>query len=372
MAGGEGLHLKPDCAAKRTAGKIAQAMTAGTFVRNGWYVAAWAHELAIGGMLSRTILGEPVVLFRKTDGSVAALEDRCPHRFAPLSAGTLLNNGVIQCGYHGLEIDSTGACVRNPHNGGKAPSGARVAQYTIAEKHSALWIWMGDRPADWANIPDFGILDNVPAFAGTKLDSIHVAANYKLIVDNLLDLSHVAFLHGATLGNPASVGASLEVTEDGDDLLVSRHVSNVAPAKVHQALWPYHPERVDSFNRMRWMAPSALKLFVGVCDVGAPWESGSGFYALHLLTPESERSTHYFFTAVRFGMRTTGAELNRHLQDTIAKTRRHAFEFEDAPVIEAQQRTIDQATRPLEPAFLSVDAGAVRFRRAIQRLEDAE
>ena len=349
-----------------------QELLAGKFVRNAWYVAGWARELVAGQMLARTVLDEPVLLFRKSDGTVTAIEDRCPHRFAPLNIGKLLPGDRVRCAYHGLEFDAAGRCVHNPHGSGSIPAQGHIAHYPVVERHRALWVWMGDRDADPAKIPDFSVLDDPPELADTKLDFIKVDANYKLIIDNLLDLSHVAFLHGATLGNPGSVAATVDVDEDGDDLLVSRFASGIETPRVHQLLWPDHPGTVDSFNRMRWMAPSTLRLFVGVCEPGQPWESGTGFYALHLLTPESERSTHYFFTAVRFGMRTTDVEVNKSLQESIAKTRRHAFEFEDAPVIEAQQQVLDKARRPLDPAFLSVDAGTVRFRRAIQRLEAAD
>jgi len=99
-----------------------------TFLRNTWYMAMWSENLAAGTLLPRMLLGTPLVFWRDTQGRVAALEDRCPHRFAPLSKGKLLGDRV-QCGYHGLEFDGSGACVRNPHVTGRIPPAAKVPSF---------------------------------------------------------------------------------------------------------------------------------------------------------------------------------------------------------------------------------------------------
>ena len=184
-------------------------MVTGTYLRNAWYVAAWADDLKDGQLLPRIFMHEPVVLYRKPDGSVAALEDRCPHRFAPLSMGKVIRDDVVQCPYHGLEFNSTGACVHNPHGTKHIPSRARVRSYPTIEKHKAIWIWMGDKPADPSKVPDFSVLDNVPEMHATKRDSITINANYELIVDNLLDLSHTSYLHEGILGNADTVESEI-------------------------------------------------------------------------------------------------------------------------------------------------------------------
>ena len=176
-------------------------MVSGTYLRNAWYVAAWSDNLADGQLLSRTILKEPIVLFRKSDGHIAALQDRCPHRFAPLHMGKIVGGDRVQCPYHGLEFDSSGACVLNPHGTKNIPPRARVRSYPVTEKHKAIWIWMGEQPPDLAKVPDFSVLDNVPEMHATKRDRITIRANYELIIDNLLDLSHTSYLHDGILGN---------------------------------------------------------------------------------------------------------------------------------------------------------------------------
>jgi vanillate O-demethylase monooxygenase subunit len=354
------------------ASRFRQDLIAGSYVRNAWYAAAWSDGLAETQLLARTIMGEPIVLYRKADGGVAAIEDRCAHRFAPLSMGKVVNGDRVQCPYHGLEYDGTGACVRNPHGAKTIPPRARVKSYPVSEKHKAIWIWMGEAPADAGKVPDFGVLDNVPELHTTKRDSIVIRANYQLVIDNLLDLSHTSYLHEGILGNADTVESEITVEQDGDDVVVGRHATNSTPPGMFAQFWPDHPPRVDKFTKMRWMAPSTLRLLTGICKMGATPDSGTGYHAIHLLTPENERSTHYFFTAVRFGVTTTDDKLNRDLQKKVAEMRRFAFEEQDAPVIEAQQLIIEGANRQLDPVILAIDVGPVRYKRVLSKMREAE
>ncbi|CAN0228143.1 unnamed protein product [Phaeothamnion confervicola] len=347
-------------------------MILGRFVRNTWYVAAWAEEVAEEKIIGRTIMDEPVAIYRKADGSIAAVQDRCPHRFAPLSLGRVVHGDKLQCLYHGLEFDSTGACTHNPHTPGNIPSRAKVKSYTVVEKHKAIWIWMGDATPDTASIPDFSVLDNVHELHTTKRDQMVIKANYELVVDNLLDLSHTCYLHEGILGNADTVESEITIEHDGDDVIAGRHATNCTAPGMWSMQWPDHPPRVDKFSRIRWMAPSTLRLFVGICEPGQPFETGAGYHAIHLLTPENDRSTHYFFTAVRFGVRSSDEKLNREIQDKIAKMRRFAFEEQDAPVIEAQQRRIDASPAALDPISLSIDVGPVRYKRVLEKMLAAE
>jgi vanillate O-demethylase monooxygenase subunit len=349
-----------------------QQMVSGTYLRNAWYVAAWSDDLADGTLLARTILKEPIVLYRKQDGAVAALQDRCPHRFAPLSMGKIVNGDRVQCPYHGLEFDASGACVLNPHGTKNIPSRARVAAYPVVEKHKAIWIWMGERAPDHAKVPDFSVLDNVPELHATKRDKMMIKANYELIIDNLLDLSHTSYLHEGILGNAETVESDITVEREGDDVIISRHAGGVTAPGLFATQWPQRPDKVDKFTRMRWMAPSTMRLLTGICTPGAAPESGTGYHAIHMLTPETDRTTHYFFTAVRFNVKTTDEALNRQIQDKISTTRRFAFEEQDAPVIEAQQAIIDAATTPVDPVILAIDVGPVRYKRILQKMIEAD
>src|SRR5260370_11583536 len=138
-------------------------LVSGAYLRNAWDVAGWSDNLADGQLLSRTILKEPIVLFRKSDGHIAALQDRCPHRFAPLHMGKIVGGDRVQCPYHGLEFDASGACVLNPHGTKNIPPRARVRSYPVTEKHKAIWIWMGEQPPDLPKAPYSTVPDTVPA-----------------------------------------------------------------------------------------------------------------------------------------------------------------------------------------------------------------
>jgi vanillate O-demethylase monooxygenase subunit len=141
---------------------------------------------------------------------------------------------------------------------------------------------------------------------------------------------------------------------------------------MNKLMWPDVPAKVDKFTRIRWMAPSTLRLVTGVCRPGETPEQGSGYHAVHILTPETDETTHYFFTAVRFGIFSKGDELNRQIQEKIAATRRFAFEDQDAPVIEAQQRIIDAAQTSVDPLTLAIDVGPVRYKQVLKKLIAAE
>jgi vanillate O-demethylase oxygenase-like protein len=185
-------------------------------------------------------------------------------------------------------------------------------------------------------------------------------------------LSHGSFLHEGILGNAETVEAEITVELDGDDVVVGRHAGNAPAPGLFAILMPSKPDRVDKFTRMRWMAPSTLRLVTGICMPGAMPESGTGYHAIHMLTPESDKTTHYFFTAVRFNVLTADDKLNAQIQDKISTTRRFAFEEQDAPVIEAQQEIIDGSLTSVDPVILAVDVGPVRYKQILQRLIHSE
>jgi phenylpropionate dioxygenase-like ring-hydroxylating dioxygenase large terminal subunit len=227
---------------------------------------------------------------------------------------------------------------------------------------------MGAAPADEGKVPDFGVLDNVPELYTTKRDCITIKANYRLVIDNLLDLSHTSYLHEGILGNADTVESEITAEQDGDEVVISRYATNSAPPGMFAQFWPDHPSSVDKFTKMSWMPPANLRLVTGICKMGAPPESGTGYNAIHMLTPQNERSTLYHFTAVRFGVMTTDEKLNRDLQKKIAEMRRFAFAEQDGPMIEAQQRLIENADKPLDPVILAVDVGPVRYKRILDKM----
>jgi vanillate O-demethylase monooxygenase subunit len=348
---------------------------ANRFLRNTWYMAMWSQDLEPGKLLARRILNESIVFFRKTDGSVAALADVCPHRFAPLHLGALLPGDRVQCGYHGLEFDAGGSCIFNPHGNGTIPPGAQVRSYPVVEKHTIVWIWMGTEAADAAAIPDFSVFDGAPSEHVSRRDHIVMNANYDLVTYNLLDLSHVSYLHSGILGNAETIKAAIDVRQDGDTVYVSRCQENVTVPPLMRLTFKPEVERGDLWRTMRWDPPGCMLLDFGVKDVGTPRESGSGYYGVHILTPETGTTTHYHFSSVRHNVLADETQLNEEIRREISRLRRFAFEEQDAPMIEAQQRLIlelEENGKERRPALLAVDAGPARYRRVMDRLLQEE
>jgi phenylpropionate dioxygenase-like ring-hydroxylating dioxygenase large terminal subunit len=196
------------------------------FLRNYWYVAATDYEIS-RKPLRRIILGDPIVLFWTDSNAPVALEDRCAHRHLPLSMGKCVGDG-IQCHYRGLQFGSDGRCVRIPGQT-QIPSTAKVKPFPVVERYHWIWIWMGDALADPDKITDFHWLDDKSW--GAKSSYLHVKANWQLVVDNLLDLTHLAFVHQSTIGNAAvAEGATVKVERGPNNVVVTRWMVDQEPA----------------------------------------------------------------------------------------------------------------------------------------------
>ena len=337
------------------------------FLKNTWYVAAWSDEIADGKLFSRKILNEPIAFFRKKDGKISAIGDRCPHRFAPLHLGTL-EDDCVSCPYHGLKFSSEGKCVHNPHGDGAIPRAAQVRSYVVEERYLAVWIWMGEPGlADAASIPDYSFLGEAKKTART-MGYLPTAANYELLTDNIMDLSHVDFLHPTTLGGGAVSRTNAKVKQIGDAISIRWEAKNeVTPPYFRQHLSdPDLP--CDLWTEVTWTAPGLMFLSVGAAPSGRPAETGYLAKALHLMTPEDETHTHYFFANSR-NVRADDAEYNANNY----RVMRSIFEGEDKPMVERQQKNIGTADFwSLRPVLLAPDAGAVQVRRALARLIQAE
>lgn len=340
-----------------------------TYLRHAWYVAGFADELATGRLLARTLLDEPLVFFRQPDGRVAALQDRCPHRFAPLSAGTLCDGGAaLQCPYHGLRFDASGACVHNPHGSGVIPKAARVRPWAVAERDGLIWWWAGDAGgADESLIPDLSAVTGAPEHA-TIRGYLPTACDYRLLADNILDLTHADFLHAGSLGSGAITRAQAEVTDLG---LRSVRIAWLSSGDQAPPAFDQHLREQgrpsDQWTEVTWTAPCVMQLHVGATLQGEPREHGVDTCNLHLATPETAGRTHYWYWSTRnFAI---SAEANAAIRPLIE----FAFSQQDKPMLEAQQRRIGDAEFwSLKPVLLAGDAGAVRARRKLDALIAAE
>ena len=343
-----------------------------TFPLNAWYAAAYDVEV-VAALLARTICNQKIVMFRKTDGAVAALEDACWHRLLPLSMGRLAGDQVT-CGYHGLVYNAQGRCTHMPSQDTLNPS-ACVRSFPVVEKHRFVWIWPGDpAKADPALVPDLHWNDDAQWAGDGKL--ITVKCDYRLVIDNLMDLTHETFVHGSSIGQQAVAEAPFVATHGDRTATVTRWMENIeAPpfwaGQIRQGRGYEGP--VDRWQIIRFEAPATVCIDVGVAEAGTgavppggnqgdaragDRSKGVNGYVLNTVTPETGKTCHYFWAFARnycLGQQ----RLTHQLREGVAGIFR-----EDELVLEAQQRAMDE--HPDHQFYnLNIDAGSMWARRLI-------
>ena len=328
------------------------------FLRNVWYVAAWSKEVG-RQPLGRVILGEPVVLFRATDGRLGVLRDACPHRAVPLSMGTVVGDH-IRCPYHGLEFDTGGVCRANAHVKGP-PDRIKDKTYPAVERDGIVWIWMGDPAlADPGRIIDYSLMGEAGPFT-VCTGYLKINGDYRLAIDNLMDLAHAEFIHPNTVGSPGSTEVEqVEVLVEDGAVTVKTPRPDLPPNAVDRVWWTKTPH-VDQYLDMTWRPASNMFLDISVTAPGGERSEGIRTPGMHLLTPETERSTHYFWA---FGR--DFEKDNKELDAIITATVGAAFTAEDTPMIESAQRMLDMTDMKLMN-FTKGDAGSAHVRRALHR-----
>ncbi|UFN47067.1 aromatic ring-hydroxylating dioxygenase subunit alpha [Roseomonas sp. OT10] len=335
------------------------------FPLNAWYAAAWDAEVK-RELLPRTICNKKLVLYRTEDDRAVALEDACWHRLVPLSMGRLRGNEV-QCAYHGLRFNERGRCTHMPSQETINPS-ASVRSFPVVEKHRFIWVWPGDPAlADPALVPDLH-WNHDPAWAGDG-KVIHAACDYRLIVDNLMDLTHETFIHGSSIGNDAVAEAPFDVSHGDRTATVTRWMVGIEPPPFWRAQLG-KPGLVDRWQIIRFEAPCTVAIDVGVAPTGtgAPEgdrSQGVSMVVINTITPATDRACHYFWANVR-DYRIGEQRVTTDIRDAITKVFR-----EDEIIVEAQQRAIDE--HPDHVFYnLNIDAGAMWARRVIDRMIDHE
>lgn len=336
------------------------------FIHNAWYVAAWGHEIG-NGPFARRICNQPVVMFRDSEGKVGALEDRCCHRATPLRLGSVIDEG-LQCGYHGLVFDRAGKCVRIPGQD-LVPERAKVRSYPIVEKDEFIWIWMGDpAKADHAQIVDYPWHNDHKKWPH-KHNVYHIKGSYMLMVDNLMDLTHLGYIHAKTIGgkNPMThVEAKMTVTRTQRGLKYMRWMLNSVPPPTYVDGAGFKG-RVDRWQEFEFIAPCSIIQWSGALDVGkGAYEHGNreGGFSLRLfhgLTPETESSCFYFWSTAN-GYRQDDPQATEDLFQQIGVT----FE-EDRAFVEAQQARLDEMG---EARLVDIESDGARLhmRRTVERM----
>jgi len=330
------------------------------FLQNIWYVAAHGSELK-EEQLTRRILDNPVLLYRKQDGTIAAISNICPHRFAPLDRGLRFGD-TIECPYHGLQFGPDGTCVLNPHTD-HLDRKMDVPAYTAIERHGLVWIWMGKAEPDPALIPDMSGFEDAD---GVSVCRSYLNANYRydILIDNLLDLSHADYLHRGSFSSGVAEETDLHISEEAhNNVVINRLQKRCDPPP----FMPHIDFKIDMLTHIRWSPSQAILFHSGFGPAGQPIQSLDGPRFYHVATPESAGKTHYFMGVVREGA--SDEEADRAL----AKMQREVIATEDGPMLEFLSEYMDgQELMDMQPLILPTDAGGLRARRTMNRLMQQE
>lgn len=335
------------------------------FPKNAWYVACTPDEIT-DKPLGRKICGESLVLYRGPEGKATALEDFCPHRGAPLSLGKV-ENGKLTCGYHGLEMGCDGKTVAMP--GQRVRGFPAIRSYPVIERYGFIWVWPGDAAlADEAKLHHLEWADN-PAWAyGGGL--FHINCDYRLMVDNLMDLSHETYVHATSIGQKEIDETPTKTVVNGDEVVTSRHMENIsAPPFWRMALRGNglaDDVPVDRWQICRFTPPSHVMIEVGVAHAGhggydAPAEHKASSIVVDFITPETETSIWYFWGMARH-FKPQDAELTASIREGQGK-----IFSEDLEMLEKQQRNL-LAHPQRKLLMLNIDSGGVQARKVIDRL----
>ena len=337
-----------------------------SWVTNAWYVAAWDAEVDQSPM-ARTICGVPMMFYRRLDRQIVALRDACPHRMLPLSMG-IREGDSIRCRYHGLKLGADGVAEEMPIRTDPVNRKICAESYVTHEQHRFVWVWIGAKElADPALIPDLW-----PCSApGWTFDGGYssIACDYRLMIDNLMDLTHETYVHSSSIGQVEIMESPIETRVSGEQIFVSRWMPGVeAPPFWRGAL--KQDGLVDRWQICQFMLPAAVLIDVGVAPVGAgatleSHDQGVRGVVVDFMTPEADGRLHYFWGMARnFDLADTGftARFKRQQGGVFA---------EDAEILEAQQAAIN-ANPDLTLAAYRIDEGGVRARQLIARVIKAD
>jgi vanillate O-demethylase monooxygenase subunit len=338
------------------------------FPADCWYVAAWSHELTGHTLLDRTIIGERLVLYRSEHGKVVCLRNRCPHRSAPLTLGQREGDS-LRCGYHGMLFGSDGRCTAIPGQH-QIPATAVVRSYPVSEGNGWIWVWPGDPAfANSSPVPVVTALDN-PAWM-MRTGYIHYKAGASLLHDNLLDFSHLQFVHAKSFGGGANWADKPEVQRLENGFNFKRWLTNVPVAPFLREFMPHAPNQ-DILNEYEFVLPGILTIDTQSQTTGTGTRdalSRDGYFrsvSCQAVIPETATTTHYFFsTAVPTGVPEAAMEV-------VLKGTLMAFE-EDRAMIESQQaQLLAEPEHPISLAGLAADAPIVQMRAMLRKRALAE
>lgn len=345
-------------------------MTQQTFIKNAWYVAAMSEEIVADKPLGRKICGESIAFYRQAGGDIAAVQDFCPHRGAALSLG-YVEEGLLVCGYHGLKMGADGKTKEMPLQ--RVQGFPCMKAFAVEERYGFIWLWPGDKTqADADLIPHLEWAVSKDWAYGGGL--YHIKCDYRLMIDNLMDLTHETYVHASSIGQKEIDESPVDTQVQGNNVLTSRYMENIMAPPFWRAALEGNglasDVPVDRWQICRFTPPSHVMIDVGVAHAGhggfdAPQDKKASSTVVDFITPETDGTMWYFW-----GMARNFKPEDKALTDTIRKGQGGIF-HEDLEVLERQQENLDNFPQ-FDLLKLDIDAGGVQSRRIIERIIDAE
>jgi phenylpropionate dioxygenase-like ring-hydroxylating dioxygenase large terminal subunit len=336
------------------------------YLENAWYVAAQSTQID-DQLLALKILDENLVFYRDSNNKVVALEDACPHRKMPLSMGQRVGD-AIQCGYHGLTFDARGKCINAPTQD-KIPGNAIVRSYPVVEKYHLVWIWMGI--PDLANESTLLQLDDYDneTWGLTDGGMLECQCHYLYLLDNLLDPSHVAWVHKTSFASEGTEDVALKIEDTETGVLVSRWINNIDPPPYYAEMLQFSG-KVDRLQYYEAIVPSIAVNMSTYARAGFGGDSDNlpedsyRMRSYHFITPIDAHSTRYhWFQHYNTNIKDEG------VRQKLNEGARGAFE-EDRVVLEAVDRGMNHKKRA--NLDLQLDIGSKKFRKKLGTMIKAE
>ncbi len=330
------------------------------FIRDAWYVVAFSRELAEGATLSRRCCNDPIVLFRLRTGEAAALYDRCPHRGVPLAQGVVIDD-AIQCAYHGFRFGKTGRCVAIPSQDFIAPQ-MQVRSFPLIERAGFIWVWPGKAEnADPALLPDHQELGlEGHGWSVTPYVMVEIKANYAMLFENLLDTSHISFLHGGAIDTGGAASSTFKAIFEDRTARLVRTMRGVTPNASMSMQYGLQAGRmvdreIASVARM----PNVHQIVNTFTFPDEPQRPPHVRINVMPITPATPNSLYQFLTMV------SSYEEPNHAAVSDAM---RAVLVEDKVALEAIQRLYDEFGFGLQECSVRADVAALRGRRMLHRM----
>ncbi|UQG55158.1 MULTISPECIES: aromatic ring-hydroxylating dioxygenase subunit alpha [unclassified Marinobacter] len=266
------------------------------YVKNCWYPMGLSTEFTPGELQSHTVVAKPFVMWRsKENGKVVGFDDRCCHKRFPLSESDLLEDGTLRCAYHGLTYDTSGQCVAIPAQPDKPiPKQARLRAAPVREQDGVVWLWPGDpEVAESINPPPTPELSSKETVTVGVPMPLRVPANYLLLIENLLDITHFFPLHDGNIGDEENSRIPVEYEEGEEN--GCQYIKTIRHTKLHRQPsffkeW-FHYDEVERLHTHCMVTPGLTRVELRVAPPGElNTEAERGYTLLHLHLPVDERN----------------------------------------------------------------------------------